>query len=652
MNNHHNIMNPNIDNNKKEDYIKTKKEAKYQHHYKNEKNSDISNYLNYNKKNDNETEKGNLIDGIRRNKKFLRKIDNLRYKKSKTDIKNNNKNNVFVSDNSNNSVENNNEDENYNDEELEEEEEQEQETENKKDITESVKENTEGFNKANNFNNNINKFEKKIKHEDLKNNFNSSPKKEKVEETNNFKNENYKSKNATNKGSTIIMPTIRREKINSENKNKRRGTYIISPRIAEKRKSFKNDTNIHNKKNEKNQAIKFENKNNNNEKYLFLNQDNDTSEEDTTPRNIPLGNIKKDLELEKILFNKNSKRKSKTIKKMNQKFLKNKSEEDEEVSDSELEFIKITKKKRKSLRNINSFINSLNNMDDEDLLKNNNDFNFLGTNSLSKEDMNQLIMYSTKLRKLAELDESQKTEELIRMEKEIKEKYREILGKYLMKQKYKDLTKKNDVKKINKKRLKILYEQTNEDDEEETEVEMQLKIKERKKKGDKKKTYVKTKIIDSEEEELEKEQEIIEKKKEEKKLIYDNSYLFNKDKKENDVTIKKEVLDILNGTNNSNPNENIEQTSKNDDDHFDVNIGHRRRKSILSTIAASRRASQIKFQNIRKNRTKKKPKDIYKLALFSDIVAEIKEEKGETEKIKGINYWNKNYKGFLKQFKD
>ena len=155
---------------------------------------------------------------------------------------------------------------------------------------------------------------------------------------------------------------------------------------------------------------------------MFLNQDNDTSEEDTTPRNIPLGNIKKDLELEKILFNKNSKRKSKTIKKMNQKFLKNKSEEDEEDSDSELEFIKITKKKRKSLRNINSFINSLNNMDDEDLLKNNNGFNFLGTNSLSKEDMNQLIMYSTKLRKLAELDESQKTEELIRMEKEIKEK--------------------------------------------------------------------------------------------------------------------------------------------------------------------------------------------------------------------------------------
>lgn len=84
---------------------------------------------------------------------------------------------------------------------------------------------------------------------------------------------------------------------------------------------------------------------------MFLNQDNDTSEEDTTPRNIPLGNIKKDLELEKILFNKNSKRKSKTIKKMNQKFLKNKSEEDEEDSDSELEFIKITKKKRKSLRN-------------------------------------------------------------------------------------------------------------------------------------------------------------------------------------------------------------------------------------------------------------------------------------------------------------
>ena len=178
---------------------------------------------------------------------------------------------------------------------------------------------------------------------------------------------------------------------------------------------------------------------------------------------------------------------------------------------------------------------------------------------------------------------------------------------------------------------------------------MQLKIKERKKKVDKKKTYVKTKIIDSEEEELEKEQEIIEKKKEEKKLIYDNSYLFNKDKKDNDITIKKEVLDILNGTNNSKTNENIEQTSKNDDDdHFDVNIGHRRRKSILSTIAASRRASQIKFQNIRKNRTKKKPKDIYKLALFSDIVEEKKEEKGETEEDKRDKLLEQKLQRFFK----
>ena len=147
---------------------------------------------------------------------------------------------------------------------------------------------------------------------------------------------------------------------------------------------------------------------------------------------------------------------------------------------------------------------------------------------------------------------------------------------------------------------------------------------------------------------MEKEQEIIEKKKEEKKLIYDNSYLFNKDKKDNDITIKKEVLDILNGTNNSNPNENIEQTSKNDDDHFDVNIGHRRRKSILSTIAASRRASQIKFQNIRKNRTKKKPKDIYKLALFSDIVEEKKEEKGETEEDKRDKLLEQKLQRFFK----
>ena len=641
LNNHY-INNNHIDDNKKKDYFNTKQEEKYQKNSKNKKytkNTDISKHLNYSKKNNNEIEKGNLIDEIKGNKKFLRKIDNLRYKEPKKD----NKNYFYDIDNNNdnNIIENNKEEENYYNDELEEEENC------NEDITESVKENSKGKNKASNFSNNEHKIGKKLKSEDLKNNFNSSPERGKVQEKNNFSNGNYKSRDLTNKRSTIKMPTIKREKNNSENKNKRRGTniipprigtYIISPRISKKKKSFKNDDNIH-----------YINKeNNNNEKDLFTNQDNDTSE-DTTPKNIPLETIKKDLELEKILFNKNSKRKSKTIKKMNLKFLKNKSEEeDEEDPDSELEFIKITKKKRKSLRNINSFINSLNNIEEKDLIKNNNNFNFIGTNSLSAEDMNQLIEYSTKLRELAELDDSQKTEELIQLEKEIKEKYREILSKYLIKQKYKDLTKKKDINKINKKRLKILYEKTNEEDEDEEEVEMQLKIKERKKK-DKKKTYIKTKIEDSEEEEeLEKEQEIIETKKEEKKLIFDNSYLFNKHKKENDVAIKKEVLDILNGVNNSDTNENEGQASKNENNYDDLNINIQRRKSILKSIFASRRASKMKFQNIRKNRTKKKPVDIYKLALFSDIVEEKKEEKGETEEDKRDKLLEQKIKRFFK----
>ena len=612
INNRYNNINQNIDNNKKEDYFNTEQEEK-QNHSKNKiniKNTDISKHLNYSKKNDNETKKGNLIEGIKRNKNFLKKIDNLRFKEPKKD----NKKSIYDSDNNdNNIIVNNNEEENYYNDELQEEEKEEEN--NNEDITEIIKENYKGNNKASNCSNNENKIGKKLKHEDLKSNFKSITEKEKIEEKINFNNDNFnKTRNATSKHSTKIMPTIKREKINSENKNKRRGTYIIQPRISKKKKSFKNENNINN----------INKENNNNEKDMFSNQDNDTSE-DTTPRNIPLGKIKKDLELEKILFNKNSKRKSKTIKKMNQKFLKNKSEEDlEDDSDTELEFIKITKKKRKSLRNINSFINSLNNIEEGDLIKNNN-FNFIGTNSLSAEDMKQLIAYATKLRELAELDDSQKTEELIQIEKEIKEKYREILSKYLIKQKYKDLTKKKDVTKINKKRLKILYEKTNEEDEDEEEIEMQLKIKERKKK-DKKKTYIKTKIEDSEEEEeLEKEQEIIETKKEEKKIIFDNSYLFNKPKKENDVTIKKEVLDILNGVNNSDTNENESQASKNDNNFGDLNINIQRRKSILKSIFASRRASKMKFQNIRKNRTKKKPVDIYKLALFSDIVEEKKE---------------------------
>ena len=108
------------------------------------------------------------------------------------------------------------------------------------------------------------------------------------------------------------------------------------------------------------------------------------------------------------------------------------------------------------------------------------------------------------------------------------------------------------------------------------------------------------------------------------------------------------MLDILNGVNNSDTNENESQASKNDNNFGDLNINIQRRKSILKSIFASRRASKMKFQNIRKNRTKKKPVDIYKLALFSDIVEEKKEEKGETEEDKRDKLLEQKIKRFFK----
>ena len=194
--------------------------------------------------------------------------------------------------------------------------------------------------------------------------------------------------------------------------------------------------------------------------------------------------------------------------------------------------MKVKKRRRSTLRR-NSFLNNL--LDPDEIfgkqIDNKND-----TNNLNEEDMDKLLIYSSKLHKLSELDPSLKTDEIIKLEKEIKDKYNEIIGKYVMKQKYKDLLKHKDIK-INRKKLKILMEANNEDDDE---YEYIIKKKEKKKKENKINSYIPTKIESSEEESSE--SEIIAKKISSKKLIYDNSYLFKKDEEYSDIAIRPEVL--------------------------------------------------------------------------------------------------------------
>ena len=643
--NNNEYVHSNSNNKKKEnDIIYNKEELKFQKYNTIKKNENNTRKINFNNVNNYNNELENIkqkkvLDNIKKPKNIIIIKDDIKNKI----IKKNNKNNIYNND----IKDNNNEKENYNiNDNIKEENYNpyEEEEYNNEEIYEKEKKDSKVFEELNNnfdINEEIQNY-KENKAYNLINDLNFSPKEQKDIVKNDLKNENYKPKNNMKKYPTIIMSSIKKEKANKENKNKRRITNIISSISSEKGKPITNDikdiNNISSIKKEKNNLIIIKNQDNNkNQENIFANleDDDDILESIIQKNSKPLGKIKNDLELEKIIFNKNSKGKAKTNRRISKNFLKyyKEEKEEEEEEEEEIEFIKVTKKKKKAIKHINSLINSLKNIDED--FSNNKEFNLSGTNSLNAEDMKKLIIYSTKLRQISELDESSKTEELIQMEKDIKEEYNAILNKYLMKQKYKDLTKKKDIK-INKKKLKILYEETNED-ENETEIEMKLKIKERKKKPENKSNYIRMKIEDSEEE-PEKEEENQVQQKEEKKLIFDNSYLFNKNKKDN-IIIKQEVLDILNGKQNSNNdnNENItpSQTNDNENDNKDKisTIGSRKRKTFMKNLNATRRATQIHFQQIKKARKKVKPKDIYKLALFSDIKEEIK-EKVETEEDK------------------
>ena len=252
-----------------------------------------------------------------------------------------------------------------------------------------------------------------------------------------------------------------------------------------------------------------------------------------------------------------------------------------------------------------------------------------------------------------------KTDELIQMEKDIKQQYNEIISKYIMKKQLKNLIKKND-NKMNKKRLKILYEANNEE-ENDTEIELKIKRKKEKIKEKNNNNYVKTKIEDSEEEIIKEENEVIEKKEEEEKikLIYDNSYLFNKDQKDedqnnNNITIKKEVLDILNNNQkNSDNKNNLNKNLKFDNNKTKLN---QRNKNINNSIITnnkiinSKRESKIDLKNTIKTKKKKKPREKYKLTDFNDIL-ENKEEDIEDTKEKILENKIKMFYDKIQRFK-
>ena len=506
---------------------------------------------------------------------------------------------------------------------------------NSEEIINNIKNDSEAFNSSNDDENDSSNSENENKDKKIDvsindlNNIKYSPIKKENKENYYINTEKFNPRKAKRYTTSNISNSKKNREIKQS--HNRRGSYIISPsfKISKKRSSINKDMKIINNINNVEGGKKK-----NNDFLLSLNQDNNTvfdengesEKNDTIDEDfdelendaltyLPFESIKKDSELDKLLFNKGSKRRTK--RRTTKQKLTKENEEDENSDESDLEFIKIIKKREKNRRRRSSFMNFLNN-DELEFYKNNNQFNIVNNKGLNEEDIKKLIKYSIELRKIAELDNESKTEEIIKIEKEMKQKYNEILSKYLINQQVRGLIKKK--KTLRRKRFNILNEEKDEEDE--IEIEYKLKEKEEKKKE---KVHVRMKIEDSEEELNEKEtneevNDIPIKKIDKRQLIYDNSYLFNKDKKENNIAIKKEVLDILQNKNKSNDNNKNIIKSKNDN----IDSKSPRKKYYdINEILNSRRNSKVGKKIIRKLRGNKKPIDKYKLSLFTDI----KEEK-------------------------
>ena len=465
---------------------------------------------------------------------------------------------------------------------------------------------------------------------DIHNNINNINRNNSSQKDENFNNiyENNKSRNPTKKSSVIINTKGRK---NSVIRNKRRSTYINSPSKNDiKKQSIKKDIipikNITEANSQINKLILSDQVNEKESKdQSSINQDSKISEKDEI-LNLPSTDNKKISELDKILFK--QKRKSKTIKiKRRKKDSENNDEEEqieEDEDEDEFKYLNSFNKKQENFQETNEIIDLMNYNENDFII--NNEFEISSNKSLTKEDMNKLILYSTKLRELSELKnkniDKEQFEEIIQQIKEIKQKYNLIMNKYLMKQKLNNLTKNQKPNfKLNRKSFKILYEGNNI-----TEGE----IKKRSKKKEKK-IHIRTKIEDSEEEEEKENTEEEKEKEENKKLIYDNSYLFNKNKKEKTVLIKKEVLDILNSNKNLNSNNNDNNMKNNSSENDFINLFNSRNKKYLTNIKIKN-----KFKSIRHNKPKKKPTDIYKLALFTDVIEEKIEKINDEENDKEI----------------
>ena len=322
----------------------------------------------------------------------------------------------------------------------------------------------------------------------------------------------------------------------------------------------------------------------------------------------------------------------------------------DDTEDKTLNVIHTNKNSKNSAQKRKSLINLLNKYTskDYDNKNENNENEDSYDDDIDSADKEKLVEYANKIIKLNE--NKYKTEDEIQEEKDLKEKYKQIIMKYIMKQMHKDLVKKRGSKKYERSKIKVRYDNNKDNienienmiDSEDLDLDQMNDEFTSKKEDD---ISIILNNEDKEEKEINKELDNA------MKLIYDNSYLFKRKKK--DIKIRDEVLEILNKI------ENIDEQDKNKSS--EPPSSDRNNLSSSRQDDSSKRMSRNDSMkiNIKKRIKKKKPKarsEKKRMSIFEQLKSgipndEIKEEnEGEKSDDEGIFIKRKTLEEKLEEF--
>jgi len=283
-------------------------------------------------------------------------------------------------------------------------------------------------------------------------------------------------------------------------------------------------------------------------------------------------------------------------------------------------------------------------------------YDILNANESDLDEQEKLVYYAVKIQKLNEI--KNKTEDKIAEENELKEKYKQIISKYILEQKQKDLTKNKKFKNFVKSKIKIKYEEFTPDN-----ILEEISSQRKKKQNEitkKFSSYSDDEDSDDNESESDNSEndsdENLNKKKsrikfangsQKKNLIYDNSYLFKH--KKNDILIKDEIYKILNNKLDENENKSEEEESEYSSSKESKNEHMKDYKSKFSKYNyLSKRNSYLKKKKNKKKTKVNRMTMLEKMSL-NYTTGEIKDNIDKEKKGVGFNE-NQNLENRLKYF--